>query len=232
MESQVQPNAQEPTRIKEEATKQKKDSFTWWQSLIILVVTLAICLSAGYYVSEKYFWNSNSDQIAKQLKYYKNQVDNKPNDAKLRVQLGYTYFMKGDNDEAIKQYKIAQGLDKNDYDAYLNLSIVYEKEKRTDDALQMATKAVKIVPLDYKGHLLKGRNYRILKMYEKANKSLEEAIRLKPGNTDIIYEVGLVAEDQGKLKEAEQIYKETLSYDPTFKPAIEALERISSKDKK
>jgi tetratricopeptide (TPR) repeat protein len=235
MESQIQPNAQEPSRNFKKNEKEKKvksDSFKWWQALIILAATLAICLSAGYYISEKYFWNSNSDEIAKQLKYYKGEVDNKPNDPKLRVQLGYTYFMKGDNDEAIKQYKIAKELDKKYFDAYLNLSIVYEKEERTDDALQMASKAAKIAPLDYKGHLLKGRNYRKLKMYEKATKSLEEAIRLKPGNTDIIYEVGLVAEDQGKIKEAEKIYKETLSYDPTYKPAIKALERITSKDKK
>ncbi|WML46918.1 tetratricopeptide repeat protein [Neobacillus sp. PS3-34] len=67
-------------------------------------------------------------------------------------------------------------------------------------------------------------------MYKDATKSLEEAARLKPGNTDIIYEVGVVAEAQGKKKEAEKIYKETLSYDPTFKPALKALDRLNSKN--
>lgn len=231
MESQVQPNAHEPSRTSEKAEKKKKvkkDRFAWWQTLIMLVATLAICLSAGYYISEKYFWNSQSDQIAKQIKYYNDQVDVKPNDPQIRIQLGYAYFLKGDTDSAIKQYQIAKSLDKNNYTAYLNLSIAYDKEKRTDDALQMAFKAVKISPNDYKGHLLEGKSYRKLKMYDKATKALEEAIRLKPGNTDTIYEVGLVAEAKGKLKEAEQIYKEALSYDPTFKPAINALDRISS----
>jgi tetratricopeptide (TPR) repeat protein len=234
MESQVEPNAQEPSKNTEKAVKpqkEKKDRFAWWQSLIILVVTLAVCLTAGYYVSNKYLWNSNSDQIAKQLKFYKAEVDSKPNDPKLRVQLGYTYFLKGDIDTAIKQYKMAKTLDKNYYDAYLNLSIAYDKQKLTDDALQMAVKAVKISPLDYKGQLLEGRSYRKLKMYDKATKALEEAIRLKPGNTDIIYEVGLVAENQGKKAEAEKIYKETLTYDPTYKPALTALERLTSKGK-
>jgi tetratricopeptide (TPR) repeat protein len=235
MESQVQPKAQEElSRNIEKAKKAKevkKDRFSWWQSLIILVVTLSICLTAGYYVSNKYLWNSNSDQIAKQLKYYKAEVDSKPNDPKLRVQLGYAYFLKGDIDTSIKQYEVAKSLDKNYFDAYLNLSIAYDKQKRTDDSLQMAVKAVKISPLDYKGHLLQGRSYRKLKMYKKAEASLQEAIRLKPGNTDIIYEVGLIAEAQGKKKEAEKIYKETLSYDPTYKPALTALERITSKEK-
>ena len=36
---------------------------------------------------------------------------------------------------------------------------------------------------------------------------------------------------QGKKKEAEKIYKEALSYDPTFKPALDALDRLNSKNK-
>ncbi|MEH7119387.1 tetratricopeptide repeat protein [Neobacillus vireti] len=229
MESAVQPNTQEPSR--EKAPKMKKDKFTWWQSLIILAVTLAICISAGYYISDQFLWNKQADQLDKQLDYYKEQVNEEPNDPKLRVQLGYTYYLKGDDSAAIKEYQTAKSLDKNYFDAYLNLSIVYDKEKRYDDALQMAIKAVKISPRDYKGQLLKGRSYRKLKMYDKATAALQEAYRLKNGNTDVIYEAGLVAEGQGKKKEAEQLFKETLSFDPTYKPALKALDRLNSKNK-
>ncbi|WHY66340.1 tetratricopeptide repeat protein [Neobacillus sp. SuZ13] len=230
MESQVKPDAQEQSRT-ENIKKVKKDRFTWWQSLIILVVTLAICLSAGYYVSAKYLWNKNDDEIVKQIEYNKALVEQKPNDASLRVQLGYSYFLKGDDDKAIKEYQTAKSLDKDYYAAYLNLAIVYDKQKRTDDALQMASKASKLAPQDYKSLLLKARSHRKLKMYDKATEALETANRYKPGNTDVIYETGLVAEDQGKLKDAEDIYKESLSYDPTFKPALEALERLKTKKK-
>lgn len=226
MESQDQPNAQEPSRTVEKE-KVKKDRFTWWQALIILIATLAICLSAGYYVSAKYLWNSNNDELDKQFKYYQDEVDQKPNDSNLRVQLGFAYYLKGDTDNAIKQYLTAKELDKKNFNAYLNLSIAYDKEKRKDDALQMALKAVKLSPKDYKGQLMAGRCYRKLKMYDKATTSLQESIRLKPGNTDILNEVGLVAEAQGKKKDAEKIYKEALSYDPTYKPAINALDRLS-----
>lgn len=230
MESLVQPDAQEQSRI-ENAQKVKKDKFTWWQSLIILVATLAICLTAGYFISEKYLWNKNDDQIAEQIKYNKALVEEKPNDPSLRVQLGYSYFLKGEDDNAIKEYQTAKSLDKDYYAAYLNLAIVYDKQNRTDDALQMATKAAKLSPQDYKSLLLKGRSYRKLKMYDKATEALQQAYRFKPGNTDIIYETGLIAENQGKLKDAEDIYKESLSFDPTFKPALEALERLKSKKK-
>jgi tetratricopeptide (TPR) repeat protein len=229
MQMQATQNAQDPAN-REEKLKQKKDRFTWWQTLLLLVATLVICLSVGYFISQKYFWNQN-DQLTKQFNYYKTQVDKKPNDANLRVQLGYSYFLKGDSAEAINQYKLAIGLDKNNFAAYLNAAIAYDKLNQNDDALQMEIKAAKLSPEDYEPLLLEGRSYRKIKMYKQATKALQDAIRFKPGNTDILNEVGLVAEAQGKKAEAEKIYKEALSYDPTYKPALDALNRLNSKNK-
>ncbi|MEH7112727.1 tetratricopeptide repeat protein [Neobacillus niacini] len=222
----------EQLETKEPEKKVKNDRFTWWQSSLLLVGTLAICLVAGYFISDRFLWdNTDSKQIEEQLKFYKGEVKENPNDPESRVQLGYAYFLDKDYDEAIKQFKTAKSLDKNYFDAYLNLSIVYDRQDRNDDALQNAIKATEISPKDYKGHLMKGKSYRKLKMYKEANEALAEADRLNVGNTDTIYEIGLVAEDQGKKEEAEAIYKEALAYDPLFKPALNALDRLTSKDK-
>jgi tetratricopeptide (TPR) repeat protein len=228
METPVQPIAQESSR--EKVQKIKRDRFTWWQSLIILAATLVICLSAGYYISEKYLWNQTSDQLDKQLKYYQAQVNAKPNDSNLRVQLGYTYFLKGDDSNAITELQTAKNLDNKNYSAYLNLAIVYDKENRNDDALQMAQKAASLAPQDYKSLLLEGRSYRKLKMYKQATEALQNANRFKPANTDIVYEAGLLAEDQGKKSDAEALFKEALSYDPTYKPALQELDKLSKKN--
>lgn len=229
MQEEVQHNAQDPANRTEKKEIEKKGNFNWWQATLILVATLAICLGGGYFISSKYLWNTEGDQLNKQLDYYQGIVDQKPNDPKSRIQLGYIYFLKHDYDNAIKQYQVAKNLDKNDFDAYLNLSIVYDKLGRNDDSLQMAIKASKISPQDYKGQLLKGRAYRKLKMYKQASSALQEAYRFKPGNVDILYEVGLVAVAEGKKSEAEQIFKQALSYDPTYKPAQKSLEQLTSK---
>lgn len=224
--------AKEQLETQEPEKKVKNDRFTWWQSSLLLVGTLVICLVAGYFISDRFLWdNTDSKQIEEQLKFYKGEVKKNPNDPESRVQLGYAYFLDKDYDEAIKQFKTAKSLDKNYFDAYLNLSIVYDRQDRIDDALQNAIKATEISPRDYKGHLMKGKSYRKLKMYKEANEALAEADRLNVGNTDTIYEIGLVAEDQGKKEEAEAIYKEALAYDPLFKPALNALDRLTSKDK-
>ncbi|WP_066315046.1 lipopolysaccharide assembly protein LapB [Bacillus sp. FJAT-29814] len=228
MQTEENLQTKEPEKRSE---KKSKDRFTWWQSTLLLVGTLAICLVAGYFISEKYLWpDTDTEKIAEQIKFYKAEVNKSPNDPKNRVQLGYSYFLAKDYDEAIKEYKIAKSLDKNYFDAYLNLSIVYDIKGDQDAALQNAIKATEISPKDYKGHLLKGRSYRKLKMYDEANKALNEADRLNQGNTDTIYEIGLVAEDQGKKKEAEAIFKDALAYDPLYKPALKALDRLSSKE--
>lgn len=227
-----QPNQE--TEQSSKKTKKIKESkkFKWWQSLLILLLTLVISVSAGYYVSAKYFWsNLDMNRINSQLKYYQDRVDKKPNDPNERVNLGYTYFLKGDNDEAIKQLKLAADLDKKNFNAYLNLSIVYNDEKRYNDALKAAQKAVELSPKDYKGQLQKGIVYRNLKMYKDSLDALNQANQLLPGNTDTIFEIGKVAEAQGHKKDAEKIYKEALSYDPMYKPALKALEQLTGKNK-
>jgi tetratricopeptide (TPR) repeat protein len=210
--------------------KPKKDKFNWWQSLLILTLTLVITAAAGYIVSKKYLWsNYDKSRYAQQLADAKAVADAKPNEPKSHVSLGWAYFLNKDNDEAIKQYKVAIDLDKNYFDAYFNLGLIYNDQNRLNDAIKMAQKATEISPKDYKGHLLKGMAYRKLKMYKDAMKSLNEANRLMPTNTDILFEIGRVAEDQGDKKNAEQIYKDTLSYDPLFKPALEGLKRVAKK---
>jgi Tfp pilus assembly protein PilF len=228
MQAQEAQNAQEPAN-REGKLKEKKERFTWWQSLIIIAATLIICIGAGYFISTKYLMNRGTDQLTKQLDYYKAQVSKKPNDSNLRIQLGYSYYLTGDDDNAIKELNTAKGLDKNSYGAYLNLAIVYDKENQTDNALQNALKAAKLSPNDYKPYLLEGRSYRKLKMYKQAMTALQKADQFKPDNDDITFEAGLVALDQGKKKDAEKIFKQVLSYDPTFQPALDELDKLKNK---
>jgi tetratricopeptide (TPR) repeat protein len=211
----------------------KSDRFKWWQSLMMLFLTLIVSVGAAYYISDTFLWSKvDENRINEQLKHYKDSVNAEPNNPKHRVNLGYTYFLKGINDEAIKQLKLAIDLDKDNFDAYLNLGIVYNDEERYDDALKMGEKATKLSPRDYKGFLVKGIAFRKLKMYDDSIEALDQANQLMPGNTDIIYEIGLVAENQNAFKEAEDMYKEALNYDPLYKPALEGLDRIAKNDSK
>lgn len=231
MGAQEMPITHEPNRS-ENREKTKKDRFTKLQAFLLIFATLVVCVVGGYFVSEKYLWtNADEERIDQQLEYYKAKVKAEPNDAENRVNLGYTYFLKGDNSDAIKQLKMAVELDKEYFGAYFNLGLVYLDDERYNDALKQAQKAVDLAPRNFKSHLIAGMTYRELEMYKEADKSLKEALKIAPTNCDVITEIGRVAEDQGKFEDAEKFYKEALSYDPLYKAASEGLERIDGKVK-
>lgn len=210
-----------------EGKKQKNDSFTIFQTVILILLTIVISAGGWYAVGKKYVWIDIDVQRAnQQLEYYQQKVLSEPNNASARVELGYTYFVKGKNSEAVKEFNQALIIDSKSFDAYYNLSLVLLDEKRYDEALSNLTKALELSPREYKAHLQAAIAYRNLKMYNEALESLNQANKLMPANVDIIYQIGMVAEAQGDKEGAITVYKEALSYDPLHKQAVEALERL------
>ncbi|MFZ7943831.1 tetratricopeptide repeat protein [Neobacillus sp. 19] len=232
MEAQQLPIIEKHEPTKETRDTKRKQTFTKWQGISLIIGSLFISLIAGYLICDKFIWtNKDQSRVDQQVAFYENLVNKEPNKPEHRVNLGYSYHLKGQNDEAVKQLLLAVDLDKENVGAYFNLGLVYNDQKRYDDALKQAKKAVDLAPKDYKGHLLEGMVYRKLKMYTEAFASLEEANKLMPANTDIIFEIGKVAEAQGKTKDAEELYKKALAYDPLYKPASDALTKLAGKSK-
>lgn len=218
--------SQTPNKLK----KVKRDSFTKLQSVILILLTLVISVGGWYGVGKVYFWSDlDMKRVDGQLEYLKQKALSEPTDSKTRIELGYTYYLKGQSDQAIKELNQAVLLDAKNFDAYYNLGLVMLKEKRNNEALEKFQKAVELSPKDYKGHLQKGVTYRNMGMYKEASEALQQANKLLPGNADIIYETGRVAEAQGEIEAAINIYKEALAYDPLFKDAVTALERVGKK---
>jgi len=208
----------------------KNNTFSIKKSIMLILLTLILSVGGWYAVGTYYVWaDVDIQRVNEQLEFYKQKVMSEPNNAKARVDLGYTYFLKEKNPEAIREFKQALLIDPKFFDAYYNLGVVQLSEKQYNEALENITKAVELSPRDYKGHLQKGIAYRNLGMFEEAMKSLNQANKLNPTNADIIYQIGRVAEDQGDKDMAIGIYKEVLGFDPLFKDAIESLQRLEKK---
>lgn len=229
MQAQELPKMDNQETSKKEEKSKKNDRFTKIQGYSLIIATLIISLVGGYFISDKFLWSEETTRLAQQLDFYQNEVSKKPNDSMTRVNLGYTHHLLDNSDDAVKQLLMAIDLDNKNVSAYFNLGLVYNDQERFDAALKQASKAVELAPRDFKGHLLQGMVHRQLKKYDKAVASLNEANKLMPANTDIIFEIGKVAEDQGNAKDAEALYKEALSYDPLYKPAATALEELAKK---
>lgn len=205
----------------------KKDSYTYFQASLIIILTLAICIGSGVALGKNYFWTDlDTKRIKEQVIYLENETRRAPKKLDQRVGLAYSYFLLGRVDDAIRELNHVIEIDKKYYDAYYNLGLIYNDEERLDDALEALQKAVEISPKDFKGYVEQGVVLRKMGKYEQATKMLQKADKLAPRNSDVIYQAGMVAEAQGKKEAAIEIYKEALKYDPLYKDAKEALERL------
>jgi tetratricopeptide (TPR) repeat protein len=222
-----------PKEVEGKPAKKQPKTFTKKTSFLLLFLTLVITVGAGYALGHFYFWNDiDMKRVNEQLKYYEAEVKKDPSNLENHIVLGYTYYLKGEHEDAIKQFDYVLEQDKNYYDAHYNLGLVFLKEERYSEAIIEFEKCTKIAPRDFKGYMQMGITYRELKDYDKATKALEEANKLSRTNADIIYQIGMVAEAQKKYDDAIAIYKDALQYDPLFKDAINALDRLKDKDTK
>jgi tetratricopeptide (TPR) repeat protein len=220
-----------PEQVEEKSARKTPKTFTKFQSILLLLLTLVVTSGAGYALGHFYFWNDlDMKRVNEQLDYYKEKVRLDPANLENRIVLGYTYFLKGQNEKAIREFDYVIEQDGNYYDAYYNLGLVFLDEKRYNEALSAFDKTIQIAPKDFKGHVQLGITYRQLDMYEEATETLSKANELNPANSDIIYQIGLVAEDQGEYQTAIDIYKEALQYDPLYEDAVVALDRLEKFD--
>ena len=204
------------------------DRISWKMTIFLLLSTILISLIIGYFISLKFIWkNDNEIKLAERLDKYEALVASDPNDPNYRVELGFTFYLKENYNKAIKQFKTAISLDKEYYPAHLNLAITYFEIGEVENALEEATISKDLAPRDYKSKLIMGRCYRSMKMYDDSKEALIAAQNLASGNVEVIYEIGRLAEDQGEKKKAEEIFREALSYDPNYKEAREALDRVT-----
>ena len=203
-------------------------SFTLFQAILVVLISAAIFVGAGMTVGKMFFWKSVEDsRIDQQLAFYKTKVEAEPRSPEERVNLGYTYYLKGDDKSALQHLKVAVQIDPKFADAYYDLGLVYEDQTKYDDALESFANAAKLAPRDYKHFLQMGIIYNMQGKYQDAITALNRANEEKPGSSDVIYEIGVAAEKTGDKKGAKELYNTALSYDPNYKEAKEALARVS-----
>ncbi|ADG82695.1 tetratricopeptide repeat protein [Thermincola potens] len=202
-------------------------TFTLFQAIAIVLLAATVFIAAGFLIGKNFFWNNlDQDRINQQLAYFEAKVEAEPRVPENRVNLGYTYYLKKDYDMALKQFQIAVNLDPKYADAYYNMGLVYKDMKRYDDALEALAKSTKLAPLDYKNFMMMGIVYTDMGKYDEAFKALNKANQNRPGSADVLYYIGVAAEKSGDKEGAASMYKEALNYDPNFKDAQEALNRL------
>lgn len=218
-------------QVEETQSKKPPKTFSILQTILLFILTIALTSGGGYALGHFYFWNDiDMKRVNEQLEFYQERVRVDPGNLEYRIILGYTHFLKGNNNDAIREFMFVLSEDEGYYDAHYNLGLVYLNQNRYNEALSSFNRTIQIAPRDFKGYVQMGIAYRGLGMYEEALEVLYTANELARTNSDIIYQIGRVAEAMGDYELAVEIYKDSLQFDPLFQPAAEGLDRLSKYD--
>jgi tetratricopeptide (TPR) repeat protein len=199
-----------------------------WKACVFIIIWVLVLASAGMFLGNRFFWvDANTRQINNTVAHYRQLVDKEPNNAAYRVTLAYNLYLLQDYQGAINHLNTVTALNKNYFDAYLNLGYVYSAMGYWDEALEAFHECVEIAPTDFQGYLNLGIAYREVGMYNVSLDALEDALFLRPGSAEIIYHKALTAEREEDIDGAIAYVERALSFDPRYQDALALYEKLT-----
>ncbi|MDD5109262.1 MAG: tetratricopeptide repeat protein [Candidatus Omnitrophica bacterium] len=117
----------------------------------------------------------------------------------------------GDLDRAMQEYQAALVTDPDSALLHLNLASIFIKKDDAKQAISQLKQAIGIAPEAVEPHAILALVYAAQKQVELASQeytlALKNASKLEPKNIEIYKSLGAIYLQQGKLKEAESIFK-------------------------
>ncbi len=197
----------------------------------ILASFTIVIFILGIVVGKAFFWNNynKTPMVDRLISTNLEKVKINPKDPKALTDLGWSYFQKGDYNQALTYYKQALDQDKNYYPAHLNKGLTFQQVKKYDMAIEAFKTAISLSPKSAIARINLGAVYNQSKKYQEAEAELKAADQASPGNVEIMYQLGFAYEGLQKYKEAFDQYTAALRYNPKYVPAQQGLDRVKDK---
>jgi tetratricopeptide (TPR) repeat protein len=165
----------------------------------------------------------------------KPQLSSSPKNAKKYYDIGNTFLLNKDYDNAIAQFNEAIRLDPNYAWAYAERGVAYLFKKQFDRAINDLNEAIRLDPNYAFAYVKRGLVYSNKDKNNTAIKDYNEAIRLNP-NYAIAYEYrGDAYSEKGKYNTAIKDYSEAIRLDPNNADAYigrgDAYKELGQKDR-
>lgn len=147
------------------------------------------------------------EDVARALGEYQALVKATPDDAVLRFQLGRCYLANGKRPEARSQF-LESARRRRDYEApRLALAEMAMFNHKPEEALTTTEDILSRDPSQARARLLHGAALGGLQRYAQAQAELTELAKEYPQSPEVQAELGLIAVDQKKYNDAEQIFR-------------------------
>ncbi len=171
----------------------------------------------------------------KALNMYKKALASEPNNTDIHLKLARTYEQLNDFSSSLKEYSIAlensserndilNSLEKiwqkkvdeapNDAENHANLGVVFQKQKRYNEALAEYKKAESLNPSNINTKINIGTLYQEQKNYNAAINTYNTILQMQPQNTKILVYKAECLKELKKNDEAISLYKTALNLEP------------------
>lgn len=188
-------------------------------AVLIIILIEALAVITGIAMGYRYFWPryKGPDRWAIEVARWQQVVIKNPTDVSGWVQLGYTFFQKGDYGEAEKAYRQAMKLDPTAVEVSYYLGQVMLKQRRFKDAENLFSRAIAREPSNPLAYYGLAEAYFEQGLYDQALDKLNYIIgAIDPTLTDVLHLRGLVYLRKGERDKAVASLKEALRFDPGF----------------
>lgn len=150
-----------------------------------------------------YFFSKNFYDDA--LALYTKQALSKPDDAQLYEKIGYCYQEKNDFADALKNYKMAELIDRKTW-TIKKIGLCLRKLGRNEESLEYYLQASEIEPENLHSQMMVGHCYLDLKNYEEALKYYFRIEYSDPGNLKILRPIAFCYFALGEFEASERYY--------------------------
>jgi tetratricopeptide (TPR) repeat protein len=99
---------------------------------------------------------------------------------------------------------------------FKNIALILVQQGKTEEAKAAVAEARKANPSDDSLLLTELDLYLKIKDYDTYTKLVNEALEKNPTNVDLLYNLGVISADRGKLDEAEKYYKKALEVNSSY----------------
>jgi len=210
-----------------DTSAQPVNYYPLWKVFLTTLLIATVLITGGQLAGRRFFWTDfDLRRIDREIEHFRQMVDSEPANPQHRVDLGYSYFRRGQYGLALTQYDEAIALDSGFMPAYLSRGLAYFQLGHYNEALASFVRVTELAPEDYRGHLNAGIAYQELKMYQEAAESLFLARRYNPAAAEVPYQLGVLFERQGLTDAALESYNEALAINPQLYEALQATNRL------
>ena len=165
-------------------------------------------------------------QHNKAIEFYKKATERNPKNATAFVKLANAYNAVGDRRTAFDRFAKAVELDRNDYQSYYEIGIIFNELNKKSDAQVVLDNALRIKPDFTPASELLALVLCAQNKYDEAIHVYKDAIKYAPDNYQLYYSLGIVRTELRDFAEALECYKKAIELEPTLFEAYFSIGQI------